>query len=130
MTATVVSESLIEIPLDHSYEIIGCLTLRWERLLTLDQNMKSQVAFDQFSHQSIQCPATGGDELQDVFAFAVSFKGTFDGFDLAFDSPNSREGLYLIFCCVRQRLSPLSTILPYIIFKSIGSGKCWKPNAV
>jgi hypothetical protein len=95
-----VSESSVEISLDYRYELIGCLALRWERLLAFDQNVKSQVALDQFRHQSIQGPAAGGDELQDVFAFAVSFKRTFDGFDLAFDSPNPRECLYLVFRCV------------------------------
>jgi hypothetical protein len=62
--------------------------------------MKFQVALDQFSHQSIQRPAAGGDELQDVFAFAVPFKRTFDGFNLAFDTPDPREGLHLVFGCV------------------------------
>src|ERR1700724_1881435 len=87
MTAIVVSESLVEISLDHRYQFIGRLTLRWEGLLSFDQNMKSQMAFDQLRHQSIKRTATGSDELQDVFAFAAPFKRAFYGFVLPFDTP-------------------------------------------
>jgi len=48
--------------------------------------MVLQVAFDQLCHQPVQRAATGGDELQDVFALAVSFKRSFDGLDLPLDA--------------------------------------------
>jgi hypothetical protein len=92
-----VSESSVEISLDYRYELIGCLALRWERLLAFDQNVKSQVALDQFRHQSIQRTATRGDELQDFLALTLTGERPLDGLDLAFDTPNAREHLYFVF---------------------------------
>ena len=47
------------------------------------------MAVDQFRHQSVQRAATGGHELQDVFAVSFSVESPLNGFDLALYAPNA-----------------------------------------
>jgi hypothetical protein len=93
----VVSEPSVEISFDHRYELVGCLMLRRECLLAFDEDMKSQMALNQFCHQSIQCAATGGDELQDFFALLLPIERPLNRLDLALDATDARKRLCLVF---------------------------------
>jgi hypothetical protein len=60
------------------------------------------MSFDQLRHQPVERAAAGSDQLQNLLTFAVAFKCSFNGFDLAPDAPNAREGLRLVFRDMRQ----------------------------
>ena len=64
--------------------------------------MKPHVPLDQFRHQAIECAAAGRHELQDIFAFRISFKSAFHRLNLTLDATRARQQFFLILRGVRQ----------------------------
>jgi hypothetical protein len=56
-----------EVAFHHSNQVIGGFQLGRERFLARREDVVSHLALYQFCHQSIQCPTTGSNELQDLF---------------------------------------------------------------
>jgi hypothetical protein len=80
---------LLEIPLDDGDEVVGGLQLRGEGLLAWDENVKPDLAFDQFRHQPVESPSARSDELKNFLALVLfSGKGSLNGFDLTLDAPD------------------------------------------
>ncbi len=50
--------------------------------------MKSDVPFHDFSHQTIQRPATSGHKLKHAGTLLLGFESTFDGVDLPSNAPD------------------------------------------
>lgn len=73
-----------EVASHHSNQVISSFQLGRKRFLTWHEDVISHLALYQFCHQAIQCPTTGSDELQDLFAL-VFFSGerSFNRLDLA-----------------------------------------------
>jgi hypothetical protein len=55
------------------------------------------MALDEFCHQPIQCTATRGNELQDLFTLALPVKRSPDRFDLPLDTTDTGDVLALLF---------------------------------
>jgi hypothetical protein len=66
------------------------------------------MALDKFRHQAIQRASAGGDQLQNLLALTLTFYRPLNGLDLAFDTPDARERLRFVFCCMRQMISSVS----------------------
>jgi len=62
--------------------------------------MKSDVPFHDFSHQTIQRPATSRHELKHISTFLLGFESTFDGVDLPSNAPDARYKFFFVFGCV------------------------------
>src|SRR5665213_3751808 len=102
MTAIRFPEFSVEITLHHGDQVVCRRLLLWACFLRRVKHVKTQVSFDQLRHQSVKCSATGSNELQNLLAFAFILKGPFNGFYLAPDAPDAREGLRFVLRDVRQ----------------------------
>jgi hypothetical protein len=58
------------------------------------------MTLDEFRHQAIQCASAGSDQLQNLLALALTFYRPLNSLDLAFDTPDARERLRFVFCCM------------------------------
>src|ERR1700739_4928 len=96
----------VEISLDDRNQFIGSLKLRRKRLLTRNKNVELKVTFYQLGHQSIERAATGGNELENLFAFARTLQCALDGLHLTLDATSSAKHLHFVFRGMRQ-ISPL-----------------------
>jgi hypothetical protein len=83
------SEPLVEIPLDHRNQLVRSLKLRRKCLQLRGENVKSNVPLDQLSHQAIERPPAGSNELQNLFAFPISLKSAFNRLGLPLDSTDA-----------------------------------------
>ena len=70
--------------------------------------MQTDVAFDQFGHQSIESAATCRYQLEDLGAFVLATESALNGFNLPSNSPHADEK----FLSVSSRMSHAAT-MPY-----------------
>src|SRR5579862_1744036 len=92
-----------EVAFHNSNQVIGGFQLGRERFLAWREDVVSYLALDQFCHQSIQCPTTGSNELQDLFALALfSRERSFNRLDLALNTADPAQHLFFVFAGVGQ----------------------------
>src|ERR1700756_720071 len=93
----------VEIALHHGNEVVCRRLLGWAGFLRGVEHVIAQVAFDQLRHESIQCAATGSNELQDLFALVFfPSERSFNGFDLALNTADPAQHLFFVFAGVGQ----------------------------
>lgn len=77
--------------------------------------MKSNMPLNQLRHQSVERAATRCDQLQNVFAIALAFKGSFHGFNLALNPADPGEHFGFVLGGMGQVLPPKDSITLYTI---------------
>jgi len=61
------------------------------------------MPLDHFRHKGIHGTSAGGNIVQDVRAFGFLVQGSFNGVNLASNSPNTIQQLLLLFYCVSHK---------------------------
>ena len=96
------------------------LFIGWSRLRV--ENVKANVNFDHFRHESIHGPAASRNVVQDLGAFAFVVERSLDGFDLSSNSPDTIEQLFPFFCCVsHKKFCGTLTRIPPAVYSEQGS---------
>ena len=99
--------SLLQIGSNYLDQFFGSLCLG--RVLSTfgGEDMKSDVPFHDFSHQTIQRPATSSHKLKHAGTFLLGFESTFDGVDLPANAPDPSQKFFFVFGCVSHGVTIL-----------------------
>ena len=116
---------LLQISADYIHEVICCFGPRRVLFFLRVEDVKLDMAFDQFSHQAVQGATTRCDLLEQVGTLVLASKRCFNRFNLPPNPVDAPEKLLPVFCRVCHRLSRnLLTMVSYGIvpFCLISSG--------
>lgn len=110
---------LFQISADYIDEFIRCFG-SWRVFSFFGvEDMKLDMAFNQFGHQSVQGAPTRRDLLQQVGTLVLVSERSFNRFHLPANPADSPEKLLSVSCCVRHRApSHLLTMVGYSIVRS------------
>ena len=99
--------------MDDREKLLGGFLLVRCGLAMRIEHMVPHMAFDDLRHQTSERSTTRGDGVEDATAVLLfSFNRSFDGFDLAFDAPNSADELLLLEMEVRHS----SIVYPHTVY--------------
>ena len=97
-----VPSNLFEIRAHDSNKLIGSFAFR--RCGARTQNVVADMAFDHFVHQTVDCSAGGGDDLQDFGALVFCCQGLLNRLNLATNTPYARQKGAFRFPCMCHTL--------------------------
>jgi len=71
------------------------------------------MSLEEFGHQTVDCPAARGDDLQHIAARALLIECPLDRFNLASETPNAGQQLLLVLDCVSRNPSFRDYTIPW-----------------
>ena len=75
--------------------------------------MKSDVAFHDLGHETVQCPTASCHELQDSGALLLGIEGSLDGVDLSTNPSNTSQKFFFVFFGCMSHVLYRYTIVQY-----------------
>ena len=102
-----------KVRVDDREKLLGGFLLVRCGLAMRVEHVMPHMAFDDLRHQSSERSPTRGDGVEDATAVLLfRFDGSLDGFDLAFDTPDSADELLLL----EMKVSHGDIVYPHTLY--------------
>lgn len=88
---------LLQIGSNYLDQFFSGLSLRGVLATFGGEDMKSDMPFHDLGHETVECPAASGHELEDSGTFLLGIERSFDRIDLSSNPTNACQKFFFVF---------------------------------